>query len=102
MSEWAPGEDRQAEALRGALYAQGAPGRTELVGLVSLLAQEDRPAMRALLWEVARDALAPGGEIACADCDWLMELCGDGHGVPGPAEFVVLASALRHARPAPA
>jgi hypothetical protein len=89
----------EAQALRRAIYGQGAPDRTVLVGLMALAADDGE--LLPLLAEVARDVLIVEGKLACADADWLMEFCGDGHGLHSHAEFEALTSVLRHAAPAP-
>ena len=95
-------EGPQAAQLRLAIYGKGAPDRTDLVGLVSLVAGTDDPDLLALVADVARDALLVEGRLGCVDADWLMEFCGDGRGLGSYAEFEALTCILRHAAPAPA
>ena len=94
--------NEDAASLRRAIYGKGAPDRTDLVGLMALAASADDADLFALVADVARDALLGDGRIACPDADWLMEVCGDGHGLPSYAEFEALTSVLRNAAPAPA
>lgn len=95
-------EGPQAAEWRRAIYGEGAPDRTDLVGIMALAVQTDDPDLLALVADVARDALLVDGVISCDDADWLMEACGDGHGLGSYAEFEALTSVLRHAAPAPA
>jgi len=90
---------QEADELRRAIYTDGAPDRTVLVGLIALAA--DDPELLPLLADVARDVLIVRGRLADTDADWLMELCGDGRGLGTYAEFEVLTSVLHHAAPAP-
>lgn len=95
-------ERPEAAQLRRAIYGKGAPDRTELVGLMTLAASTDEAELLALVADVARDALLAEGRLACVDADWLIEVCGDGHGLSSCAQFAALVSVLRHATPPPA
>ena len=92
----------EAADWRLAIYGDGKPDRTDLVGVMALAMRSQDPDLLALVADVARDALLVEGQIACEDADWLMEACGDGHGLGSYAEFEALTSVLRHAAPAPA
>jgi hypothetical protein len=94
--------NEEAASLRRAIYDKGAPDRTDLVGLLSLAADVDDAELFALVADVARDALLGDGRLTSPDADWLMEVCGDGHGLESYAQFEALTSVLRNAAPAPA
>ena len=95
-------EGPEAAELRRAIYGKGAPERTDLVGLMTLAAATQDGELLALVADVARDCLLAEGRLACVDADWLMEACGDGHGLGSRAQFEALISALRHADSPPA
>ncbi len=90
-------EGPEAARWRRAIYGRGAPRRTDLIGLMTLAAASDDFDVLALIADVARDALLPERHLACVDADWLMEVCGDGHGLNARSQFEALTSVLRHA-----